>query len=58
MLTLGQPMVVCRFPLGDFINMDLGVGSMTMLCNSTKDLEMNACEAPVSNKTVAGKELT
>jgi hypothetical protein len=46
------------FPPGEFTNMELGMVHRGMEYLATYSAEMNVCDAPESNKTDAGAELT
>ena len=56
--TLGQRKVAHNSPPGELTNMVLPIGHIDIKCLFTNSADMKACEAPESNKNVAGCELT
>ena len=58
MVTLGQHKVALNSPPGALTSMVRPMGRMSIIFFFTKSADMKACEAPESNNTVAGWELT
>ena len=57
-LTLGHIRVACISPPGKLIIICFFIGHFGILCSLTNRCAMKECEAPESNKTNAGLELT
>jgi hypothetical protein len=56
--TLRHRYTALIFPPGEFTNMELGMVHRGMEYLATYSAEMNVCDAPESNKTDVGAELT
>jgi hypothetical protein len=57
-LRLQHPKAATNYPPGELIFIGVGMLSVGMLFLSTNTLDMNECDAPVSNRTIAGNLLS